>query len=163
MRSALLWLGLVLALAVPGALILDKERLLRHGAPIYLELAPVDPRSLIQGDYMRLDYRILRDLEATASSWPADGRLVLELDERGVVRGARRADPALTLEPGARLLAYRRRGGRLRLGAEAFFFEEGRAELFARARYSELRVGADGTSVLVALLDENLERLGPKV
>ena len=27
-----------------------------------LELAPVDPRSLIQGDYMRLDYAIARDL-----------------------------------------------------------------------------------------------------
>ena len=33
-----------------------KERLLVSGSTVYLELALVDPRSLMRGDYMALNY-----------------------------------------------------------------------------------------------------------
>ena len=42
--------------------IYQAERTLSQGEVVYLELAPVDPRSLIQGDYMALDYALERDL-----------------------------------------------------------------------------------------------------
>ena len=38
--------------------VLKKEKLLSDGHLILLKLAPVDPRSLMQGDYMRLRYDI---------------------------------------------------------------------------------------------------------
>ena len=36
----------------------DKETTILKGKLVYLELAPVDPRSLMQGDYMALYYAI---------------------------------------------------------------------------------------------------------
>jgi uncharacterized membrane-anchored protein len=48
----------VVILAVINVSILQKERHLADGRVVYLELAPVDPRSLMQGDYMTLNFAI---------------------------------------------------------------------------------------------------------
>ena len=47
----------------------------------------------------------------------------------------------------------------LRVGTDGFYFEEGTAADYENARYAEFRVDADGESVLVAMLDENLQVL----
>ena len=57
-QRALLACGLVLALGVPVGLVVHKERVLRDGATVLLRLAPRDPRSLMQGDFMQLNYRL---------------------------------------------------------------------------------------------------------
>ena len=72
--KALLAAGLVLVLAVPNALVVQKERLLASGTPMLLELAPVDPRSLIQGDYMRLDYAVVRQKADSNGQGPRAGQ-----------------------------------------------------------------------------------------
>jgi uncharacterized membrane-anchored protein len=56
-------------------------------------------------------------------------------------------------------LRYRLSGGEIWIGARDFFFEEGRAEDYATARFAELRVTGDGDTVLVALRDKELRRL----
>jgi uncharacterized membrane-anchored protein len=153
MRRALVVAGLAVALAVPGALIVQKERLLAMGTPVLLELAPVDPRSLIQGDYMRLDYAITRQIADSERRWPRSGRIVVALDADGVARFVRRDDGRRPLGPREALLIYRRRGGRIRVGTDAFHFQEGHAGRYQSARYGELRVAPWGTSVLVGLRD----------
>ena len=62
MRTALVFAGLALTLGLTAVLVMDKERVVADGTPVLLELAPVDPRSLIQGDYMQLDYALARNL-----------------------------------------------------------------------------------------------------
>ncbi|CAG0878818.1 unnamed protein product [Cyprideis torosa] len=49
---------LAIILAVVNWSIVGKEKHLADGRKIYLELAPVDPRSLMQGDYMALRFRL---------------------------------------------------------------------------------------------------------
>lgn len=56
LRNALLWGGLLLALVVVNHGVVKRERILSDGRPLLLELAPVDPRALMQGDYMALRY-----------------------------------------------------------------------------------------------------------
>lgn len=51
LRGMLGVLAGIAILALVNASILDKEKLLSEGQVVYLELAPVDPRSLMQGDY----------------------------------------------------------------------------------------------------------------
>ena len=52
-----------------------------------LELAPVDPRSLIQGDYMALRFRAADDaFRGRTRPEAADGRIVLQLDAQRVAR-----------------------------------------------------------------------------
>ena len=138
-----------------------KEQLLASGASVLLELAPVDPRSLMQGDYMRLNYQITSDprvVEATHAA-DADGELVVSADADGVARFTRvhQGEP---LAPDERLLRYRRRADGVRVATESFFFEEGRADVYAQARYGELRVSAGGETLLVGLRGERFELLG---
>ena len=161
MRNAVIFVGLAFALLGPTVLILQKESLLATGKPVLLELAPVDPRSLMQGDYMVLNYAISRARRWGQGS-PRDGHLVLRLDEQGVGQYVRIHEPGTPLAPGEFLLRYRVRDGRVRLGAEAFFFQEGHAQRYAGARYGELRVAPNGTSVLVGLRSKEREPLGEK-
>ncbi|RYE92390.1 MAG: hypothetical protein EOO75_06840 [Myxococcales bacterium] len=148
--------GLALVLVSINGLIAHKERVLSDGAMVLIPLAPVDPRSLIQGDYMRLSYdlRAVRDLDQ-------DGHLVLRVDADRVATADRVHRPGEPLGPGEQLIRARPRQGQVRLGAEAFHFQEGQASLYEKARYGELRVTPAGASVLVGLRDLDRRPLGP--
>ncbi len=161
MRTALVFGGLVLVLVVANAAVVDRERVIANGTPVLLELAPVDPRSLIQGDYMALDYAMTRQLANSQRHWPRTSTIVVALDEHGVARFVRRHDGRTTLARGEHLLTYRRKRGRIQVGTDAFHFQEGDAGSYAGARYGELRVAPSGTSVLVGLRDSARVVVGP--
>lgn len=149
MRARVIFGGLTLIVAVLVVLVVRKELVLAHGTPVLLELAPVDPRSLMQGDYMALHFRITDDMSADAS-----GSAALRIDARGVA----------TLEPDpvkdSPRIRYRVRDGRVWLGTNAYFFEEGTGERYATAQYGEFRLDrATGEAVLVGLADEALAPL----
>lgn len=61
-RSILLWGGLLLALAVANRGIVQRERILSDGRVVLMELQPVDPRSLMQGDYMALRFAVVDEI-----------------------------------------------------------------------------------------------------
>ena len=156
----LIALGTALVLGALGHAIRAKEHIKRDGEVVYLELAPVDPRSLIQGDYMALRFALARELQARSD---AAGRALREgevavapvtLDEQRIARLAPQGTaPALTLR-------YRVRNGQVWLGTNAFFFEEGTADRYNGARYGEFRVDrATGEAVLVGLRGAKLESM----
>lgn len=47
----------ILALGIANASIMHKEAVAAAGTTVFVELAPIDPRSLVQGDYMRLSFK----------------------------------------------------------------------------------------------------------
>jgi uncharacterized membrane-anchored protein len=167
MRARVIFGGLALVVVALVVLVVRKEQVLAQGTPVLLELAPVDPRSLMQGDYMVLDYAVSREVRsfdsASAGAEAEDGRLVLRLDENGVGRFVRFDTPGTPLAPGELLLRYKVRKYRVRLGAESFFFQEGQSDLYAGAKYGELRVAGDGSSVLVGLRNAARQPLGRAV
>ncbi|MCL1480922.1 MAG: GDYXXLXY domain-containing protein [Marinobacter sp.] len=55
-------LALLVALAMVNLSVFQKEQQLAHGKVVYLDLAPVDPRSLMQGDYMALSFAIGQEI-----------------------------------------------------------------------------------------------------
>lgn len=131
--------------------ITDKEHILREGTPILLELAPIDPRSLLQGDYMALRYAMADEVaRAAAEQGVADGRIVIEPDADGVARFVRIYDGG-PLGNRQHLLQFRKRGESVRLASDAWFFEEGTGADFRGARFGELRVSREGEAVLVAV------------
>ncbi len=162
LQRALVLAGLAACLLTAGALTIQKEALARDGAHLLLELAPVDPRSLIQGDYMDLDYRLARDAWGEGSAeWPRQGHLVIRLDGDHVGRFVRRHIADTPLAEDERLLLYRqKRWGSLDIGARSFFFQEGDAELYEGARYGELRITEDGQTLLIGLLDQHRQPIG---
>ena len=59
------YMVLIIGLFILGAVnvsIWHKEQLLANGKTVFLALAPVDPRSLMQGDYMALRFKLERDI-----------------------------------------------------------------------------------------------------
>jgi uncharacterized membrane-anchored protein len=147
-------MSIAMALLLVNVLIAQKERVLATGETVLLELRPVDPRSMMEGDYMALRYRL-----ADQTSPRRSGRMVVTLDARHVASFVR-FDDKRPLQPGEHLLRYRERDGRLKLGAEAFYFQEGHAQRYQGAFYGELRVTPSGDSVLVGLRDKDLGSLG---
>src|SRR5688500_12191582 len=102
--------------------ILEKERTLADGRVVLLELAPVDPRSLMQGDYMALRFRAATD--ASLGEDRRDGHLIVKVDSRGVGTFVRR-DNGQPLAVDEVRLRYRVRNDQVRFATNAFFFEEG--------------------------------------
>lgn len=138
-----------------------QERLHIDGQLVFLELAPVDPRSLMQGDYMALRFKLEDQAFGRPRPAPASsGKIVAQLDEREVASFVR-LDDGTPLEPRQVRLRYRLRDGRPSLATNAFFFQEGHAKLYAGARYGELRVSNAGEAALTGLRDAGLNVLGP--
>jgi uncharacterized membrane-anchored protein len=156
--------GALLVLGAVNFAISGKERIKSGGEVVYLHLAPVDPRSLMQGDYMALRFALVQQLEKTLGR-DADGSTPTARE--GEVRWATVAlapDHVATFAeaaaPTTLKLRFRIRNGHVWLGTNAFFFQEGDARRFSSARYGEFRVDrASGEAVLVGLRDDALKAL----
>jgi uncharacterized membrane-anchored protein len=159
--------GLLLTLVTVNTIVGAKEKLLREGATVLLELAPQDPRALLQGDYMQLRYRIAEDVWRAVQSddLAASGALVLSVEPQGNIgRFIGLDDKAHDLESTAVRIRYRLgRKHELSLCGNTFFFEEGDAARYEVARYAELRVGETGDCILVGLKNAKLQRLGKQL
>lgn len=160
MRNIVLWAVLAVVLILANWSIIGKERVLANGEIMLLDLAPRDPRSLLQGDYMVLRYSLAQTIMGQLDApFSATGAAVVQLDENAVASFVG-LDGTDQLAQDERLLQYRKRGESLRIAGEAFFFQEGQDEIYASARYGEVRVDASGEAVLVGLRDSEFDRLG---
>ncbi|MBE1236094.1 GDYXXLXY domain-containing protein [Phaeovibrio sulfidiphilus] len=160
-RPAALVSGLVCALVPVGLEVADgraKEQIVAHGHEVYLPLRPVDPRSLVQGDYMALAYGIdgLRGKLA-----PRD-RGCLFLDGGSVARSLRAVPQEGGCEAGGREIPIGVRPGKggVRIAPDSFFFQEGTAKTWEQARYAVVRV-LDGQVVMTGLADADRQTLRP--
>ena len=161
LRRLLILAGLVLVLAAANLIIFEKQRVAESARLVLIELRPVDPRSLMQGDYMQLDFADTVTLPPEGVTLPEAGIAILRLDPAGVASLARVDDGAPLAAGEIRLRFFGRLpDGWLDFGTDAFFFQEGEADLYAGARYGMFRVDETGKSVLVGLADENTKPLG---
>ena len=172
MNKIIALVALIAVLGIVNASIIDKEKHLAEGQVVYLELAPVDPRSLMQGDYMALNFRVAQQVyDALPKSeeyrgWnrnveASDGYVVVSLDEKriGTFQHLHDEQPLTNNEI---KLHYRVRNGAVKFATNAFFFQEGHAQAYEAARYGEFRVNDNGELLLAAMFDENLERIQPE-
>lgn len=155
-----IWIAATAILLTFNLLILQKENALANGESIFLELTPRDPRSLMQGDYMTLNYQLTNDIRthlANNPKTPNYGRAILRIDENNVAHlQTLEETPATTLQPHQRTLKWRKTPqGQISIGAPTYFFQEGRAEHFQQAKYAELKLSPSGSTLLVHLLDPN--------
>lgn len=158
------WIALIaglVVLAIANYAIYSKELLLADGRIVLLELAPVDPRSLMQGDYMALRFKVADVVlgRGKAREGLRDGRIVIKLDAQGVGSFARFDDDTQT-GPDEVRMRYRIRNGQAKFATNAFFFQEGDARLYQAARYGEFRVDMKGEAILTGLRGQDLAPLG---
>lgn len=162
LRILILFGTVVVFLYIVNTGIMSAENNIKNGTVTYFELAPVDPRSLIQGDYMTLRYAIENDARELDSYSHDRGQLVLSLDENSVAHFERRFFEGDSLaENEIPVNFYARNSWSFRVGVDSFFFQEGQAEAYSVTRYAEVRILEDGSVMLINLADENLETIIP--
>lgn len=164
LQKTVLLSTLALSLVVLNGLIIQKELVRISGKSIFLELAPVDPRSLMQGDYMVLSYKITREIERYYYERMGMKKtnfihLVLALDNRNVASFVRIYSSSGALKSNEILFQCRLQNDKIVLGAESFFFQEGFGEFYQNAKFAEIKVHSSGESTLVDLKGPNLETL----
>lgn len=171
MKHKLVLVTLVVILAVINFSIFSKENHLKQGESIYLELAPVDPRSLMQGDYMALRYVVANALydalpkHSADKHWretvtPHDGKIIVTL-KNNKVAGYHSIYDGQALKENERTLNYRVRNNQVKIASNAFFFEEGTAEAYEASRYGEFKVNSQGDLLLNAMFDKDLKPIDP--
>lgn len=164
--------SLVVVLGLVNWSISKKESHLANGRIVYLELATVDPRSIIQGDYMALRFRIGNEVYNALpeskehqrwghSADASDGYVIVNLDEKNIATyKALYADQ--TLSDDEILMRYRVRNGAVKFATNAFFFQEGHAKYYQSASYGQFRIDNKGELLLAAMYDKDLKKLEPK-
>lgn len=160
------WLMLGFGVLIIGLLnfgVVQKERVVANGDQVFLKLRPVDPRSLLQGDFMRLAFDVEEKARPNIKEAKLrSGNLVVQVDEN-------RVGEYLELDDGS-TLADNQYGAHFTnvswqptLVPNSFFFQEGEGDKFAEAKYAVLVFGADRRDyVLVGLADENRELINPR-
>lgn len=166
MRRWAPWLVVLTAvctLVVANIGIAQKERTIAQGRKVLVELAPVDPRSLMQGDYMQLNFRLPSEDRDAEKEDLRGGRLyaIGKLDDRGVVQWLRTGPASEPLAPGEQRFELTPRGGRWTLVTDAWYFREGDGQRWEQARYGEFRVEPDGRALLVGMADGELRPIVP--
>ena len=136
------------------AFIAVKETTLRTGTSVLLQTVPVDPLSLLQGEYVGLDYEIANISDEIPNSRQGDTIYIQLLeDAEGVWRGI-----AYTLnKPDADRVFIKgtvTRAGRLEFGINTYFIPEGTDYIIERSRDVKVRVAlsSGGTAVIEELL-----------
>lgn len=175
MKRAFILLAIALQLLVPGWMAVERELIVQNGQRIQLRTAPIDPRDIFRGDFVRLDYEI---------STLGAQQLSTDLREQGVAKGEilytqlqigsdglARATGA-GREPAAQGIALRARAPeawkdpkgkrllRLRYGIEKYFVEQGKGRAMEKKRgqrsgiqvplLMEVAVGGSGKGVITA-------------
>ena len=79
-----------------------------------------------------------------------------DVDARSIAKIQGLAAPGA--QPAANQIAVklRQKSRRWFVGTDAYFFEEGRADAYASAKYGQFRLGPDGRLLLVAMTDDQL-------
>ncbi len=170
------WLSprrMALAIAMGGAIALSvieldvqgKEQVIAQGRKIYIPLAPRDPRSMMQGDYMALNFGprfLLENRTNTNTNTQGTHSVWARLDDRGVatlLEGDPSPDQAMSNNHIQLPMVYKN-GGWV-IVTDAYYFPEGQGEPFAKTRFGEFRSLPDGRALLVGLADEALNPIQP--
>ena len=154
------------------------EDVLATGKPVVLKIAPADPRSLMQGDYMVLNYAILSELQQSQflsesnesnettgidelSPSGKKAYILVHLDKNHVATLCEAQSEIPTdfkhCAPNV-YLPIRYRGWSPELPSQDYFFAEGKGEYYAQSEYAEYRF-KDGILLLARLLDKDLKGL----
>ncbi|MCQ9283637.1 GDYXXLXY domain-containing protein [Priestia aryabhattai] len=153
-RRTAVWIIILVQLIMLGGIFTKNEVLLQNGKEIKLALQPIDPRSLLQGDYVELNY----DIAHVTLPHVKDGekvKLVLRPDKQGVYKYAKiyQADddwnkPYTSKEKDVVITGSYHDWG-IQYGIEHYFIPEGTgSKVESEARFATVRVGKNGDAIV---------------
>ncbi|MDQ0860475.1 putative membrane-anchored protein/putative membrane protein [Bacillus sp. V2I10] len=154
---ALIAVVFTLQLAFTGYQSFLNEKALDKGKVVVLELEPLDPRSMLQGDYVQLRYEAARYEPEDGVKTGSVITVKVKKDSKGIYRPTgetakgRAAETFKEPEVDEAYLTGKYNGyDGIILGIESFFVEEGTGmELERHAKYAKVIVSDEGNALLV--------------
>ena len=169
-KKILLIINIVILFVVTGFSANKEEGYKKSNSYFYLELAPVDPRSLLQGDYMTLNYDITDKAQEIIFNGIYDskdennkfldmrkGYIVVSLDENKVAKFVKLSKEK-TDEKDLLFIAFKSDGFNVNINANSYLFQEGTGDKYEDARYSKVVLVGDKLR-LVDLRDKDFKEI----
>ena len=156
-KWVLISINMVIILSALNYSLMQKEELLLNGRLVLLELAPVDPRSLMQGDYMSLRYAITQFNHN--ESLPKRGYCIVQIQPDSVAKRVRFQAEKHPMKDGEYLISYTSTSFTVFIGAESYFFQEGQAAKYDSAKYGGLIIDREGHGLLMGLYDSKRRKI----
>lgn len=132
------------------------EHVINEGESVYLKLRPVDPRSMMQGDYMTLNLDINNMLSSDYYGQQNSDSLnyaIVSKDEGELLRVQydiyTKNSNEIALKISKNIYA------RPEIAIKNLFFQEGEGDKYADAKFAHVKVDECGICILVGLGDEN--------
>lgn len=150
-----IFLIILLQLSILSVQVIKSEIILQQGEIVILELQPIDPRSLIQGDYVMLAYTV-GNLEIPNGMHNERVNMVLRKDETNVYQYAgyyhhhKKWNKDYQPEAEDVIITGRYNGdNQVHFGIESYFVPEGTGlEVEENAKFAIVKVAKDGNSIL---------------
>lgn len=172
----------LLSILIFAGLILKHESHLQNSQSLYVELAPVDPRSMLQGDYMALNYELYFDGFREGNPWEENREknkqrealqqqiqnqskilsyVQLDAQHRVIQTSFSQNHLKANPENTVRLVLKNPTNHLQNLypAANSFLFAEGLESCYRNAKYAELWVKPDGQALLAGLVNKDLKSL----
>ena len=162
-KSSQLLIVLIIALQFTFIIgrVATKEHTIKSAQEIIVKLAPLDPRSLLQGDYVLLRYEITNLTEAApkvpSGFLPKRIKVVLTQKNNVYTYKTHLAwTQDYTLEPGDIIMNGKIKGGNsVVFGIENYFIEEGTGrEVERNSKYAKLKIASNGDAYITELLEK---------
>lgn len=164
-RDATLFIVTIMIFVIFNVMIYQKQKILRTGQTVYLSIAPVDPRSLIQGDYMTFRYLLEDDLpKAETPPIEKSGYLVITTNENGVGAFVKFYQGE-KLNSNEKLLQYRFHPNKFSpytIKPNTFFFQEKLQPNFQQAKFAVFHYQGDKNYLLTGLADQERKLISGK-
>ncbi|MBS0286809.1 MAG: GDYXXLXY domain-containing protein [Proteobacteria bacterium] len=166
MRTAVLFIGALVILGFFNIAIYQKEAILSQGQPLYLAISALDPRSMIQGDYMQFRYDIESEMrEISSNELQKNSSAVIKGDDNNIAHFVRLYD-GKPLANNEKLIHYTYHVLDMRtihIQPDSFLFQEGLATLYKNAAFAIFQFKGAKDYLLSGLADKDLKEINPEV
>lgn len=158
--------ALVFFVLILGALnyaVYDKNNIKQQGEIIYLQLRPVDPRALMQGDYMALAYGLeLKPKIDLQKKQVHKKYMIIAPDINNVAQYVNLIESKNEFKPigNQKIIKITYQYHQPVIKPNAFFFQEGHGQIYEKAKYGIFKFKGTDIYILDGLADENKKRLG---
>lgn len=130
MKKIFVVLNLLLLMIVFGYSVIKEEKNLKK-ATFYIKTVPVDPRSLIQGDYMVLNYDIAESARMEIGNI-RKGYIRIKINDLKIAEFIRIDEEYLPPSNNEISIQFQKNGSNIDIGVNSYLFQEGTGNKFQK-------------------------------
>ena len=157
MKKIFVVLNLLLLMIVFGYSVIKEEKNLKK-ATFYIKTVPVDPRPLIQGDYMVLNYDIAESARMEIGNI-RKGYIRIKINDLKIAEFIRIDEEYLPPSNNEISIQFQKNGSNIDIGVNSYLFQEGTGNKFQKAQYAEVIELKNGKLRLKNLLDKDFIKI----